>query len=58
MKRQRTQKLDFEDIPLIRGLLAQGMTCKEIAEKFEVSIETISRIKTGKTWAFLTDVAK
>lgn len=58
MKPHRKQKLDFEDIPLIRGLLAQGLSCTEIAEKFEVSVETISRIKTGKTWAFLTEVAK
>jgi len=58
MKPHHKQKLDFEDIPLIRGLLAHGMSCTEIAKKFEVSVETISRIKNGKNWTLITEVAK
>ena len=44
------QKLDPEDIPLIRDLLDDGMPVKEIAEKFEVSKFTIYRIRRGDTW--------
>lgn len=58
MKRHNKQKLDFEDIPLIRGLLAQNVPVKEIAEKFEVSPDCIWNIKFGRTWSYLTEVAK
>jgi DNA invertase Pin-like site-specific DNA recombinase len=44
------QKLDPEDIPLIRALLEDGMPVKEVAEKFEVSKFSIYRIRRGDTW--------
>lgn len=47
------QKLDPEDIPLIRALLDDGMPIKEIAEKFEVSKYSIYRIRRGDTWSHI-----
>lgn len=43
-------KLTEHDVYLIKGLLAAGLTVKEIAEKFEVSKYSISKIKNGHTW--------
>lgn len=45
-----SSKLEESDIPLIRGLLADGLTCAAIGEKFEVSRQAISEIKRGRTW--------
>ena len=41
-------KLKDHDVDLIRELLAEGMTCREAAEKFEVSIETVRSISCGR----------
>jgi len=43
-------RLEESDIPLIRGLIAEGLTPAEIAPKFEVDARTISDVKTGHTW--------
>ena len=56
--RYRTQKLDREDIPLIRGLLAAGVPVLRIAEKFEVKKNTIYRIRNGQIWKNITEVAE
>lgn len=45
-------KLDKSDIILIRGLFG-FVSNKDIAEKFEVSQNTISAIKTGRTWSWV-----
>lgn len=58
MRRYNTQKLEVEDIPLIRALFAQGVPVPEIAAKFEVSKYTIYRIRNGKTWSQITEVAR
>ena len=47
------QKLDPEDIPLIRALLDDGMPVKEVAQKFEVSKYSIYRIRRGDTWSHI-----
>jgi len=56
--RYRTQKLDREDIPLIRGLLAAGVPVLRIAEKFEVKKNTIYRIRNRQIWKNITEVAE
>lgn len=47
--RTRT-KLEADDIPLIRDLRAGGMTLREIATKFDVSISAIGHVCTGYRW--------
>lgn len=47
--RTRT-KLEEDDIPLIRDLRAGGMTLRDIATKFDVSISAIGHICTGNRW--------
>lgn len=49
-KKHGREKLDAEDIPIIRELIADGMIIKEIAQKFEVSISTIWKIGAGQSW--------
>ena len=49
------QILKVEQIPLIRSRLANGDTCKEIAQDFGVHPSTISKIKTGRNFAWLSD---
>lgn len=43
-------KLEESDIPLILELLRDGMDVAVIAEKFDVSVSTIKRIKYGLSW--------
>lgn len=43
-------KLTHADLPLITGLLREGLSRKVIAEKFEVSKPTIQRIADGTHW--------
>lgn len=43
-------KLTESDIPLIRELIAAGLTQKAVGEKFEVSKNTISAIVNGRNW--------
>tara|TARA_R110000823_G_scaffold203197_1_gene334038 strand:+ start:7964 stop:8140 length:177 start_codon:yes stop_codon:yes gene_type:complete len=58
MKKFRKQKIEVEDVPLIRGLLKAGLPTREIAEKFEVSTNIILRIKNRETWAWIEQVAE
>jgi hypothetical protein len=43
-------KLKDEDIPKIRAMCASGAAHREIAERFGVRKNTISRILSGKRW--------
>ena len=43
-------KLTEEDVRLIRALYADGMVCREIAEKFEVCRQTVYKIATYENW--------
>jgi hypothetical protein len=47
-------KLTEADIPVIRDLLSQGVSQKDIAKQFGVSATTIAHIKLGKRWAHVT----
>ena len=46
----RTQKLEPSDIPLIQQLQKEGISVRDIAEKFEVTRQTIYRVLNGETW--------
>jgi len=48
--RHGMSKLKEEDIPVIRALLAKGVSQSEIARNFSVLPSAISRIKTGERW--------
>lgn len=43
-------KLTEVDIPVIRQLIDEGVSCANVAAKFEVSRQTIYRIKTNQIW--------
>jgi len=43
-------RLEQDDIPIIRALHADGMTQREIAEKFQVDKSTIRAIITRRKW--------
>jgi hypothetical protein len=45
-----TAKLKEEQIPVIRGFLAQGRTCEELGRMYQVSAELIRHIKKGRIW--------
>lgn len=44
------RKLTDADIPIIRRLLADGISCCEIARRYGMHNTTIHDIKTGKNW--------
>ena len=46
-------KLTEQDVILIKDLLTKKLSCESIAKKFGVSRETISAIKTGRSWSHL-----
>lgn len=46
----KSSKLHESIIPTIRTLLKRGVKPKEIAEMFNVSVSTISRVRHGKIW--------
>jgi hypothetical protein len=48
-------KLNEQKIKEIRLLLKNGSTQKEMSEKYQVSIATISRIQNKKIWYFVKD---
>lgn len=52
-ERSHKAKLVNDDIRLIRGLLDSGLNCAEVARKFEVSRQTVSAIKSGRTWTHI-----
>jgi predicted XRE-type DNA-binding protein len=48
-------KLTESDVHQIKHLLVEtNLTLKKIANTFGVTLETISNIKTGKTWKHIT----
>jgi len=47
------RKIDPEDVPLIHALYEEGLTQKQIAEKFEITNAHVSKILKGKTWKHL-----
>lgn len=47
-------KLKNEDVLEIIRLLERGVKSKDLAEKFSIDATTISNIKTGKSWGYLT----
>lgn len=46
-----TAKLTEQDVVCIKKMLADGISTREIAERFGVKQPTISNIKTGVTWS-------
>ena len=48
-----TNKLSNENVLDIRDLLNEGVTVKELAEKYSVHTSTIYRIKRDKAWSWL-----
>ena len=48
-----TNKLSNENVLDIRALLNEGVTVKELAEKYSVHTSTIYRIKRDKSWSWL-----
>lgn len=51
--RQGSVKLKAENIPVIRKLLEEGITHKDIARQFNVSRSRIHFIKVKKDWAWV-----
>lgn len=47
--------LTEEDVRRIKTMIADGFQNKEIAEKYSVDGSTISNIKTGKNWSWVTE---
>lgn len=48
--RSSISKLSADDIPVIRGLIAEGKTDSEVSNLFSVHKGTINQIRNGKTW--------
>lgn len=46
-------KLDPHDVPLIRELCRSGLTREEVAQKFDVHVNTIDRLMLGGTFRTL-----
>ena len=53
--RHSTAKLTEDDVMLIKLLLIEGLSAREIAEKFEVTKYTVWRIKAGQIWKHVPD---
>ena len=49
-RNMRTNKLSYDDIPLIRVMLNDGFSIKKVSELFEGNKETIRSAFTGATW--------
>jgi len=49
-ERHHHAKLKESDIEVIRGLLENGLTMKEVGEQFNVSPSVVCNIKNGKAW--------
>lgn len=52
---QRNSKISVDDIYDIKKLIAYNKPLKEIAEKYNVAITTISEIKAGRSWSDIPD---
>lgn len=50
---RRWRKLTGEDVQAIRRLLKNGCKGKEIADRFSISQNSVSAIKTGRTFGWL-----
>jgi hypothetical protein len=48
--RDGNARLSEIDIPIIRRLLSEGLTCRRIGQIFGVAENTIGHIKRGETW--------
>lgn len=48
-------KLTEEDIPVIRRLRAEGVSCKEVGRRFGVSVMLISMIVRRKSWTHVPE---
>lgn len=46
----KTSRLKSEDIPIIRHLVASRMKKREIADRFQVTPQTIRKITIRETW--------
>jgi hypothetical protein len=51
--RHHLTKLTEADIPVIRVLLSEGLTQREIGARFGVSEDVIGFIKRGVSWAWV-----
>lgn len=51
-------KLNEHDVWLIKGLIYHGLSYSVIAEKFDVTKASISRIATGKIWKHVPEYAE
>ena len=51
MARGKADRLTTDEVRLIKGLLASGAVGKEVARVFDLSEQTISSIRTGKSHA-------
>lgn len=49
-----TAKLTEQDVSMIRTLRAQGLLLREIADRFDVHVMTVSDITRGKSWPHVT----
>jgi transposase len=52
----KSAKLTEEQVIEIKRMLKQGIKSSEIAKRFNVSFQLISRIKLGKNWGWLQNV--
>jgi len=50
---QSSHILTDKDIPVIREMVREGFLLREIAEKFGVTPQTISKIKNRRTWTHI-----
>ena len=50
-----TSKLDEEKVYSIKKLLKSGLGCKEISQKYNVTLQAISLIKNGKNWKHIKE---
>jgi len=52
-ERHGLSKLTNENVKVIKGMLSQGFTGREIAKRFKVAPMTISDIRRGVTWTHI-----
>jgi hypothetical protein len=55
--RNGSARLTEAEIPEIRGALASGATLQSLADEYGVCIDTISKIKLGRTWRHVPSAA-
>ncbi|GAA0495178.1 hypothetical protein Ade02nite_19090 [Paractinoplanes deccanensis] len=49
------RKLSSVDVRAIRRLIAAGISCSELSNRFSVTVQTIYHIRSRKTWSHLGD---